>query len=144
MERAGRNPRRPGKRLIRDERLRRELELCEEYRIPHSQFLGVGDGRWTERDRAKALAYRDYQRTVCPQCGTRHDDWDHGGEGEEDRYVAVLQKCVGCEVIADKQAEIGSDGEPPHGMKVSLVPASAQAALDLINQLKHKRSTEDE
>ncbi|MET8585739.1 hypothetical protein ABZX39_33450 [Streptomyces collinus] len=145
MERAGRNPRRPGKRLIRDERLRRELELCREFRIPHSQFLGLGDGRWTERDRAKALALEEYQRTVCPQCGTRYDDWDHGGENEEDAYVAVLQRCVGCQVIADKQAELGDQDESTHGMKVALVPASTQAALDLINEMKKKhRTTSDD
>jgi hypothetical protein len=140
LERAGRNPRGPGKRLIRDERLRRELQLCKEYRIPHSLFLGIGDGRWTERDRQKALALEDYQRTVCPQCGTRYDDWDHGGEGEEDAYVAVLQKCVGCEVIADKQAELADGGQPAHGMKVALVPAATHAAMNLLRDL-HKHTT---
>ena len=143
---AGRDPRGPGKRLIRDERLRQELELCEEYRIPHSQFRGIGDGTWTERDRAKALAWREYKRTVCPQCGTRYDDWDHGGEDEEDRYVAVLQRCVGCQVIADKQAELGDQDDSTHGMKVALVPVAAQAALDLINNLKkqHRTSSTDD
>ncbi|MFF7795540.1 hypothetical protein [Streptomyces sp. NPDC007991] len=81
---------------------------------------------------------------MCPQCGTRHDDWDHGGEDEEDRYVAVVQKCVGCEVIADKQAELSRDGEPPHGMKVGLVPASQQAALDLIRELQKRRTDNDD
>lgn len=136
MDGAGRDPRGPGKRLIRDERLRRELELCEDYRIPHSQFLGIGDGTWSERDRAKALAYREYQRSVCPQCGTRYDDWDHGGENEEDQYVAVLQKCVGCEVIADKQKELEDSSASVHGMKVALVPAAQQAALNLIRDLQ--------
>lgn len=56
--------------------------------------------------------------------------------------MAVVQKCVGCEVIADKQAELSRDGEPPNGMKVGLVPASQQAALDLIRELQ-KRHTED-
>jgi hypothetical protein len=81
---------------------------------------------------------------VCPQCGTRYDDWDHGGAGEEDRYVAVVQKCVGCEVIADKQAEISEDGEAPHGMKVGLIPTSAKAALDLINDLKKQQHTSED
>ncbi|WP_416520010.1 hypothetical protein [Streptomyces achromogenes] len=138
----GRNPRGPGKRLIRDERLRRELELCREFRIPHSQFLGLGDGRWTERDRAKALALEEYQRSVCLQCGTRYDDWDHGGDDEEDRYTAVLQKCVGCEVIADKQQELADSGAPMHGMKVALVPAAAHAALEMLRGMQHQKSTD--
>jgi hypothetical protein len=124
--------------------LRRELELCRDFRIPHSQFLGLGDGTWTERDRAKALALEEYRRSVCPQCGTRYDDWDHGGDDEEDRYVAVLQKCVGCEVIADKQKTLEDSGESTHGMKVGLVPVAAQAALDLINQMKKHRTAEDD
>lgn len=81
---------------------------------------------------------------MCPQCGTRYDDWDHGGDDQEDRYTAVLQKCVGCEVIADKQKELEGSGDPVHGMKVALVPASAQAALDLIRDLKQKHRTEDD
>ena len=143
MERAGRDPRGPGKRLIRDERLRRELELCDRWGIPHSQFRGIGDGRWSERDRAKALAYLDYQKTVCPHCGTRYEDWDHGGDGEEDQYVAVFQRCVGCQVIADKQAELGEGDEATHGMKVALMPVAAQAALDLIRDLKKHQHTDD-
>lgn len=78
---------------------------------------------------------------MCPQCGTRYDDWDHGGDDEEDRYVAVLQKCVGCEVIADKQKELEASGESTHGMKVALVPAAVQAALDLARDLQKKHHT---
>lgn len=52
---------------------------------------------------------------------------------------------MGCEVIADKQKELEDSGESTHGMKVALVPASAQAALDLINSLKKQhRSTDDD
>lgn len=72
---------------------------------------------------------------MCPQCGTRHDDWDHGGDGEEDAYVASVQKCVGCEVIADKQADLERQGGGLHGMKVALVPVSVQAALETEREL---------
>ncbi|MFF9287509.1 hypothetical protein [Streptomyces griseosporeus] len=81
---------------------------------------------------------------MCPHCGTRYDDWDHGGEGQEDRYTAVLQKCVGCEVIADKQAELAASGESTHGMKVALVPVAAQAALDAIRDLKKQHTQDDD
>lgn len=79
---------------------------------------------------------------MCPQCGTRHEDWDHGADGEEDAYVAVLQRCVGCQVIADKQAEVG-DGEDMRGMKVALVPAAVHAALEAHRSLS-QRHTDDE
>lgn len=78
---------------------------------------------------------------MCPQCGTRYDDWDHGGDEEEDAYVPVLQKCVGCEVIADKQKELEGSGESTHGMKVALVPASVQKALDLMRDLQKKQTS---
>lgn len=134
MAGSGRGPRGPGKRLISDARLRRELELCDRWGIPHSQFRGIGDGRWTERDRAKAIAYLDYQKTVCPQCGTRWEDWDHGGHGEEDAYVAISQECIGCQVIADKQKEL-KDHPNPDGVKVALAPVAVHAALEMQKEL---------
>lgn len=146
MERAAPLPAGPGKRLIGDERLRVELELCDRWGIPHSLFRGAGDGTWSERDRDKALAYRDYQRTVCPHCGTRYDDWDHGGDDEEDQFVATLQRCVGCQVIADKQAELEKDSsaEDARGMKVALVPVSVQAAVVAERELTRPRRRRDD
>lgn len=106
----------------------------------------MGDGRWTPRDRAKALAFAEYQRTVCAQCGTRHEDWDHGGADDgDDQYVAVAHRCVGCEVIADKQVELEKSGTGTHGLKVALVPASVHAATELLNSLTTRpRRTWDE
>lgn len=134
MERAVRCPHGRGKRLISDDRLRADLALCRTYRIPHSQFLGVGDGTWTARDRTKALAYEDYLRSVCPQCGTREDDWiDTEGDYQE-AYVALSHKCFGCEEIAHKQAEI-PEGRAGAGMKVLLMPAAVLAAQQVLDEL---------
>lgn len=128
MGRAARIPHGPGKRLSTDARFRAELELCEKYRIPHSQFRGIGDGTWTARDRHKALAYRDYQRATCGQCGTRESDWvDDDGDFVE-AYVASTHKCFGCAEIARKQSEI-PDGKAGAGMKVLLIPPAIHAAL---------------
>ncbi|MYX88487.1 hypothetical protein GT036_33050 [Streptomyces sp. SID4915] len=133
---------RTGKRLITDERLRAELELCDRWGIPHSQFLGAA-GKWTPRDRQKALAYQAYARSVCTQCGTRHDDWDHGGPDEEDAYVAVGQRCVGCQVIADKQADLAKalSEDEMRGMKVALIPVAVQAAAEAAREAN--RNTRD-
>ena len=90
---------------------------------------------WTDRDRDKALAYRDYQRTVCSQCGTRYDDWDHGFPGQEDAYVAVYQRCVGCQVISEKQDGLKDDSDR-HGKKIALIPASLHAAQQAARELK--------
>ncbi|WP_331746921.1 hypothetical protein [Streptomyces sp. NBC_00842] len=147
MGRPADDPHEPGKRLSRDERLRGELELCDRWGIPHSQFRGIGDGTWTARDRAKALAYRDHQRTVCPQCGTRYDDWDHGHPGEEDAYAVTVQRCVGCQVIADKQAELAGDKDADNsGIKIALIPAAQAAAIEAHRELAEKRrgTTDDD
>jgi len=78
-------------------------------------------------------------RTVCPHCGTRHDEWDHGGEDEEDAYVASVQLCVGCQVIADKQQEIEKSGEDINGKKIALIPVQVQAALQAERELKRQQ-----
>jgi len=117
---AGRDPRGPGKRLIRDERFRRELELCKAYRIPHSQFLG-GDGTWTPVDRAKALAYRELQRLTCPDCGTRGEEWDEDAGGDRWAYVGTTSRCPGCELIAHERDHV-PEGQHGYGVKVGLLP----------------------
>jgi hypothetical protein len=86
------------------------------------------------------LAYREYQRTVCPQCGTRYDDWDHGRDGEEDAYIASVQRCVGCQVIGDKQDEL-KDAPDPHGKKIALIPVAVHAALKVERELKAAQRT---
>lgn len=126
---------RPGKRLTDDDRLRAELELCDRWGIPHSQFRGHGDGTWSDLDRRKALAYRDYTRTVCPQCGTRPTEWDEAAGGDENAYVAVDHRCVGCQLIADKQDDVPTGAEG-HGIKVFLLPAQLHAAQQLLKQLQ--------
>lgn len=85
---------------------------------------------------------------MCAQCGTRHEDWDHGGDDEEDAYVPVLQRCVGCQVIADKQAELEKDTTPEdaRGMKVALVDAAMHAATQVERELsgRRRRSTDED
>ncbi|MET9053301.1 hypothetical protein ABZW50_19365 [Streptomyces bacillaris] len=66
---------------------------------------------------------------MCPHCNTRPEDWDHGGPDEEDAYEATAQRCVGCQVIADKQAELQRNGVDIHGLKVGLIHVSVAAAL---------------
>ena len=69
---------------------------------------------------------------MCPQCQTRHDDWDHGGSDGEDAYAVTVQLCVGCQVLADKQQELARDrGDNVHGVKVALIPAAHAAALEV-------------
>ncbi|WP_228981282.1 hypothetical protein [Streptomyces sp. DH12] len=76
---------------------------------------------------------------MCPQCGTRHDEWDHGGPDEEDQYVAVGQRCVGCQAIADKQQELEKRDVDLHGMKIALLPVAVHAAMQAERELHKAR-----
>ncbi|MEW2393071.1 hypothetical protein AB0933_32390 [Streptomyces venezuelae] len=127
---------RPGKRLIDDEKLRAELELCRAYRIPHSQFCGHGDGTWSDLDRRKALAYETYLRQLCPDCRTRAAEWDEAQGGDEDAYTSVTVRCIGCQLIADKQKTV-PEGDEGHGVKVALIPTSVHAALQYARTHQH-------
>lgn len=104
------------------------MGLCRAYRIPHSQYRGHGDGTWTDLDRRKALAYEAYLKAVCPQCGTRAEEWDEQAGGDEDAYRAVTHRCIGCQLIADRQKEV-PDGDEGHGVKVALIPTSVHVAM---------------
>ncbi|MFF8840581.1 hypothetical protein [Streptomyces sp. NPDC015130] len=55
-----------------------------------------------------------------------------------------MQRCVGCQVIADKQDELQRSGTDPHGLKVGLLPASVKAALDAQKSLLRRRRHEDD
>ncbi|MFI0156232.1 hypothetical protein [Streptomyces lydicus] len=86
---------------------------------------------------------------MCPQCGTRGDDWDDGTGDTEDAYVAVRHRCIGCQALADKQAELkDNDGAETHGMKVLLIPAAVHAATqalkDLQGSTRHHDDEDDE
>ncbi|MFB6643166.1 hypothetical protein ACFCYF_38750 [Streptomyces chartreusis] len=122
-----RRSRRRGKRLTADPGLRAELELCDRWGIPHSRFLG-GDGRWTDLDRAKALAWRVWQHGLCPECRTREDDWDAAKGGDPHAYVADTVRCRGCEAIEQERDQV-PDGRPGYGVKIQLVPRDAYERL---------------
>lgn len=50
-----------------------------------------------------------------------------------------VQKCIGCEVIADKQQEMEKQGGALNGLKIALVPASVQAAITVQREAEQAR-----
>ncbi|MFE6592530.1 hypothetical protein [Streptomyces sp. NPDC057781] len=96
------------------------MELCERYQIPHSQFLG-GDGRWSDLDRAKALAWAEWQRSVCPECRTRLEEWDRTRGGDPHAYVTDTLRCPGCELIEQERDHVPQD-RSGYGVKIQLLP----------------------
>jgi hypothetical protein len=114
------------------------MELCERYRIPHSHFRGLGDGTWSDLDRRKALAWADYTKAACPSCGTRAEEWDEDSGGDEDAYTAITHRCIGCQLLADRQKTV-PDGDEGHGVKVLLIPTSVHAAMQVARTHHHAR-----
>lgn len=110
------------------------MALCRQYGIPYSQFRAGGDGRWTAGDQAKALAYEEYLRGACPQCGTRESEWVDDNGDFVDAYIAVTHTCFGCDEISMKQKEI-PEGQAGGGLKVLLLPAHIHAAQQLAAEL---------
>ncbi len=107
------------------------MELCHQWGMPHSRFRGHGDGTWSDLDRRKALAYAAYLKTLCPGCGTRAEEWDEEAGGDEGAYRATTHRCIGCQILADKQKTV-PEGDEGHGVKLALIPTSVHAAMHLI------------
>lgn len=77
-------------RLINDPRLMAEMLVCQEYRIPRSQFLA-----WSEEDQDFALAAYFETQDKCPGCGGP-------GEAMENANLAeiVSKRCWKCVELA--------------------------------------------
>jgi hypothetical protein len=83
------------------------MEYCGPRGIPHSIFLGrvVGPGspQWTVDDRDKALWWMIHDREKCPNCGTRHEEFDPEQGGDLHAYEWKYTHCRGCEILAQGQ-----------------------------------------
>ncbi|MGR6922547.1 hypothetical protein ACU635_50550 [[Actinomadura] parvosata] len=87
-----------------------ELDVCAEYRIPHSVFLS-----WSDEDRDKAIWHHIWRRQTCKSCGTRPDEWDESRGGHRYAYVAEPRRCRGCEVKEAAHASlVGDEGRGVH------------------------------
>ena len=123
----GQPGRRSGKRVGADGPLREELALCRQFGISHSHFTG-GKRRWTDVDRAKALAYERYLTERCKDCGTARDDWfdDDGYMLEEPVWEAAIKVCDGCIAVARARAAIP---EGATGAYVTMLPLGTSEVL---------------
>lgn len=97
--------------------LREELAVAFKLGIPHSHFLG-GPPRWSDLDRAKALAHDRLERATCSGCGTRMEE--HGPDWKADpQFTVKAEICPGCREIArGQEAAEGSE----KGVRLSLIP----------------------
>lgn len=78
------------------------MAYCVPLGIPHSVFL-----EWDPVDQDKALGYQRQQRSLCPGCRTREEEW------AQDRfaYVGQMRECPGCEVLEQEQQNVREDAK---------------------------------
>ncbi len=69
------------------------MAVAAQYQKFHSEFLA-----YSKDDRDKAIAWFLRQREACPSCGTRAEEWDEDRGGHRDAYIAVHERCRGCEI----------------------------------------------
>jgi hypothetical protein len=104
------------KRIDADPQLALELAVCAQYKRFHSEFLAL-----SQDDRDKAIWQFLRDRSTCPHCGTRPEEWDPDVGGHRGAYVADLAECEGCVVKLRGEAAAESELQAFRGMRVVLV-----------------------
>jgi len=104
-----------------------ELSLCNEWGIPHSEFL-----EWEPDDRSKAAAFVMEKSLRCDLCGTAQWEWDENIKA----YSPIEEFCMGCyykEITSED-----SSGEA--GVTVRMAPTGTQEhAKHLLKEQKRVR-----
>lgn len=130
-----------GKRLRSDHAFRAELALCiETLHIPHSHFLG-GPNVWTDLDREKVRAYREWKAEVCTSCGTHAAEWDPKRGGHRDAYIASLTYCQGCSRLNESREKEIDETDRARGVHQVLMPRERYEAL--MDQAEQEGKTRD-
>ena len=75
--------------------------------------LGVGEGRWSDRDRVAAIALVKYEASLCTGCSQDVASW---GTGKS--LVVKETVCPGCAALDKHRAE---NSKPEPGAKQYLV-----------------------
>lgn len=68
-------------------------------------ILGHGDGRWSDRDRAIAVALVRYEASLCSGCSLDVSQWGKGGD-----YPVVEKVCPGCAALESGRPETPKPG----------------------------------
>jgi hypothetical protein len=81
------------------------MTYCFDHGIPYSEFMS-----WSSEDIERVLAFQLYKSEICPQCGTKDEDWvdDKGRALDEPVYEAATVRCFGCQQIETLRDSIPS------------------------------------
>lgn len=61
---------------------------------------------------------------TCSSCGTRRDEWPDDPKGPPP-FLAVAERCRGCELLEIEMAAQNQGDDRPKGMKFKLLPADS-------------------
>lgn len=75
------------------------MAYCGPRGIPHSQFL-----RWSDADRAAAMAWQQDQAERCPSCRVHPKDTARGQAG----FHAEAVQCLTCRQLDEARAAVPS------------------------------------
>jgi hypothetical protein len=89
-----------------------ELALCNEWGIPHSEFLS-----WSTEDRSKAVAFAIEKGLRCDLCGTAEWEWEENKRA----YAPAEEFCMGCYI----KTVFGQDGNDTPGSTIKLIPSNS-------------------
>jgi hypothetical protein len=63
---------------------------------------------WSVEDRDLALAYSQYEGSICPRCGTSPSDWldEEGKLKEPAPYRVQSTRCHGCATLEETRGNL--------------------------------------
>jgi hypothetical protein len=77
---------------------------------------------WLDDDQDKVVAYLDYRRRLCPDCGTAEEDWIDPVTRrlkDEPTWEATTEQCFGCVTLA---RELETVPGREKGVRAFLIP----------------------
>jgi hypothetical protein len=86
---------------------------------------------WTPNDQDKALAYRRWLATLCPNCSARKDDWIDPDTGEPHYpplFEPYIARCPCCEETERLRKSVSPDRAT--GARISVRPFDPDKPLD--------------
>lgn len=93
--------------------------------IPHSVFLS-----WNPDDQDKHLAYVRAKNEICPECGTREEDWRDPTtmiEHNPPRWEPLVVRCVGCTELERERKSLKIDSSAVRVVAAPFDPTRREA-----------------
>lgn len=88
--------------------------------MPVSVVLGIGEGRWSDRDRLAAIALVKYEASLCTGCSQDVASW-----GSARSFAVKETVCPGCAALDKYRAD---NSKPEPGAKPYLVSDEVDVA----------------